>query len=190
MTDAKRPAAWSVLDRQSLLACPPWLEVVRERLALPGGDTADFFKVEMPEFTQVLPVTPDGKLVLIRGYRPGYHDWSWGVPGGMIEPGEWPEVAAQRELLEETGYRAESLRLVGRYGVDGNRGCGRMHLFLGLGATPVAEPDLDDTEEMRVRIVDVAEAKKRLMAGDFCGLPEMASLAMGLWALEAMPENK
>ena len=178
--------AWSVVERESLLACPPWLEVVRERLALPGGGTADFFRVEMPAFAQVLPVTAEGKLVLIEGYRPGYRAWSWGVPGGMIEPGESPEKAGARELLEETGYRVEKLHFVGEYGVDGNRGCGQMHLFVGLGAKRVSEPKLDSTEEMRVRLADVDEVKRRLLAGEFRGLPEMGSVAMGLLALEGM----
>lgn len=180
----RRP--WPVREREPLLACPPWLEVVRERLELPAGGTADFFRVEMPAFAQVLPVTPEGKLVLIEGYRPGYRVWSWGVPGGMIEPGEEPEIAATRELLEETGYQVEKLHRVGEYGIDGNRGCGRMHLYVGLGAMRVAEPKLDDTEEMRVRIVEIAEAKRALLTGEFKGLPEMSSVAMGLMALETL----
>ena len=179
--EVRRP--WPVTEREPLLACPPWLEVVREKLALPGAGTADFFRVEMPAFAQVLPVTPEGKLVLIEGYRPGYREWSWGVPGGMMEPGEDPEKAAARELLEETGYSVESLHRVGEYGIDGNRGCGRMHLYVGLGASRVAEPKLDDTEEMRVRLVEVAEARRALLAGEFRGLPEMSSVAMGLMAL-------
>ncbi len=174
---------WPVTEREPLLARPPWLEVIRERLALPGGGVADFFRVEMPAFAQVLPVTPEGKLVLIEGYRPGYRQWSWGVPGGMIEAGEAAEQAATRELLEETGYRVDKLHPVGVYGIDGNRGCGRMHLFVGLGARRVAEPKLDNTEEMRVRLVEIAEARRALLAGEFKGLPEMSSVAMGLMAL-------
>lgn len=176
--------AWSVLETERLLNCPPWLEVVRERLVVPGGTKADFFRVEMPAFAQVLPVTPDGDLVLIEAYRPGYREWSWGVPGGMVEPGESPEKAAARELLEETGYKANRFLPAGNFGIDGNRGCGRMHLFLGLGAERVSEAKLDATEQMRVRVVGVDEAKGRLLAGDFKGLPEMGSLALGLLVLE------
>lgn len=178
--------AWSVLETERMLSCAPWLEVVREKLAIPGGTTADFYRVEMPAFAQVLPVTKDGDLVLIESYRPGYREWSWGVPGGMVEPGETPEKAAARELLEEAGYKANRFLPVGNFGIDGNRGCGRMHLFLGLGVEQVAEPSLDATEQMRVRVVGLEEAKGRLLAGDFKGLPEMSSLALGLLVLEGL----
>jgi len=50
----------------------------------------------------------------------------------------------------------------------------------------VADPKLDSTEEMRVRLTDVAEARRALLAGEFKGLPEMSSVAMGLVALEGV----
>ena len=80
----------------------------------PNGVERDFVVMDTPSWVNVVPVTAEGRVVLIRQYRHGIRDVTIEMPGGMIDPGESPEAAARRELQEETGYTAESLRFLAR----------------------------------------------------------------------------
>ena len=107
-----------------------------------------------------------------------------GLVGGYLDPGEEPLAAARRELLEETGYEADDWTPLGRYAVDGNRGCGVGHLFLARGAREVAEPDADDLEEQELLMLTRAEVEAALLAGDFEVLSWAAAVALALVALD------
>jgi 8-oxo-dGTP pyrophosphatase MutT (NUDIX family) len=64
----------------------------------------DFFILESADWVNVIPLTPENEVVLIRQYRHGLQEITLEIPGGILEPGDSPAQAAQRELSEETGY--------------------------------------------------------------------------------------
>ena len=101
------------------------------------------------------------------------------IVGGYLEPGEEPLAAAQRELLEETGYTGEDWHALGSFVVDANRGCGTAHFFLARGVRPVAEPDADDLEEQELLLLSRAEVEQALATNAFAGLPYAATVAPG-----------
>src|ERR1051326_8226108 len=104
---------WRVLNTTPLISIQPWFQISQEEVELPSGRIVnDFYRIVMPEFSLVVPVTSSGELLMVRGYRHGPRKICLGVPGGLIEPGESPLAAAQRELLEETGYRADEWRIL------------------------------------------------------------------------------
>jgi ADP-ribose pyrophosphatase len=109
---------------------------------------------------------------------------SLAVVGGYLDPGETPLAAAQRELLEETGYEAADWIDLGHYPVDGNRGAGTAYLFLARGAYPVTDPDADDLEEQEVLHLSRAEVETALAAGQFKVLPWAAAVALALRHLD------
>lgn len=71
-----------------------------------------FYRIRQPDSVVVLPMTADGEFVLVRQFRPALEKWCVEFPAGGIDPGETPEDAARRELLEETGHVAEQWDLV------------------------------------------------------------------------------
>ena len=77
------------------------------------GKRHSFYRIDSADWVNVVPVTPAGEIVMVRQYRHGLRDVTLEIPGGMVDPGETPEQAAARELLEETGYRAERLEALG-----------------------------------------------------------------------------
>lgn len=82
------------------------LDVRRDTVRLPDGSTATREYIKHPGASMIVPVLPDGQVVLLRQYRYPMHKAFVEFPAGKIEPGEPPLATAQRELTEETGYRA------------------------------------------------------------------------------------
>src|SRR6266516_3395152 len=96
-----------------------WLTVVAKEVS-PGGPGGGkpFYGIATRPYVAVIAVTPDGRIPLVRVYRPLVETMSVEFPSGGAEPGESPEEAARRELLEETGCAAATLELVGTLFVD------------------------------------------------------------------------
>ena len=88
----------------------------------------------MPDWVNVIPVTPQGKVVVIRQYRHGTGEISLEIPGGVVDAGESHEETARRELLEETGYTAGEIIPIGRVAANPAIQDNHMHTFLALGA--------------------------------------------------------
>ena len=89
------------------------LDVGEEVHTLPNGRTATFEVIRHPGGAAVLPVLADGRIVLIRQYRPALGAMLWEIPAGRLEPGESPEACVRRELAEEAGYTAGQLTSLG-----------------------------------------------------------------------------
>jgi len=83
----------------------------RDEVIEPSGVRATREVVTHPGSVVILPVLPDGRILLIRQYRHAARQYLWELVAGRMDPGETPKVAAARELMEETGYRAKRMRV-------------------------------------------------------------------------------
>lgn len=102
---------WTITHQETLYT-HRILELKRRELAS-GADRRDVLVMEAPEWINVIPILDDGQVVLVRQWRYGIQSPSLEIPGGMVDPGESPDTAAARELIEETGFRAGTLRQLG-----------------------------------------------------------------------------
>jgi ADP-ribose pyrophosphatase len=176
---------WTTRSRRTLLDLGPWLSVEEHVVELPDGRVIeDWPWVESREFANVVAVTEGGLFLLFRQTKYAVEGTALGPVGGYLDEGEAPLDAARRELLEETGYEATEWASLGRYVVDGNRGCGVGHLCLARGARKVAEPNADDLEEQELVLLTREEVEEALLAGGLEVLSWAAALALALVALD------
>jgi 8-oxo-dGTP pyrophosphatase MutT (NUDIX family) len=129
------------------------------------GAVRRFVVLDSTDWVNVIALTRDDRVVLIRQFRVGAAEVMVEIPGGMVDPGEDPRDAAARELREETGYVARELRALGvvrpNPAILGNR----LHTYLALDAEPVEAPTPDDGEVMSIETRDLTEVTQMLRDG-------------------------
>ncbi|MBN1563471.1 MAG: NUDIX hydrolase [Anaerolineae bacterium] len=184
---------WTTIASEELLARRPWLSVSVEHVRLPNGhEIPDYYKIEMPEWAQVFVLTADGHVAMIEHYKHGPEVISLELPAGYLDPGEDPETSARRELREETGLAASDWRYLGRYFMDGNRGCGASHIFLAQNAQQVDTPHLEASEIIAQHRLTLDEVRAAWLGGRITNLSTIAAVGLALAALaqdEANPST-
>ena len=171
---------WTTLSRKIILNHSPYLKVEEHAVELPDGRVIENWPwVITPDYVNVVAQTPDDAFVCFRQTK--YASGMTLAPvGGYIEQDEDPLLAAQRELLEETGYVADEWIALGHYAVDANRGVGTGHLYLARQARHSAETHADDLEEQELIVLGRAELQAALHDGRFKILPHAAAIALAL----------
>jgi ADP-ribose diphosphatase len=126
-----------------------------------------FIVIDSHDWVNVVAVTPDQQIVLIRQFRYGVGDIRWEIPAGVIEPGEMPADAAVRELREETGFAGQAPEMLCSY--DPNPAIHSNHCtsYLVRDAQLVHELDLDDNEVIEVVLKSAEEVEAMILRGEF-----------------------
>ena len=129
------------------------------------GQMHDFWVIDAPDWVNVVALTADGQLVLVEQWRHGTESVTVEVPGGMIDPGETPLLAAQRELLEETGYASDNWQQIGVVLPNPAIQSNRCTTFLAKNCRHVAETRFDATEECVLRLIAAETAADKIRDG-------------------------
>jgi 8-oxo-dGTP pyrophosphatase MutT (NUDIX family) len=137
--------------------------------------------IEAPDWVNVVPVTTDARVVLVRQFRFG----TWGntleLPGGMLDPGEDAAVAAGRELEEETGFRPSSLSLLGISHPNPAVFTNRLHSYLATGCVKVHDGHQDGSEDIQVELVTRDELVTLVREGVITHSLVLAALLYEAW---------
>ncbi|MBS1854024.1 MAG: NUDIX hydrolase [Acidobacteria bacterium] len=96
----------------------PWFEVVGKTMR--EGE-APYYSLRLPDYSVAIALTPEEKVLVVKQYRPALERYTLELPSGLVDPGETPAQAAKRELLEETGYEAGEVELLGPMDPDNGR---------------------------------------------------------------------
>jgi 8-oxo-dGTP pyrophosphatase MutT (NUDIX family) len=168
---------WTRLSSREVYA-NPWIQVREDQILHPDGSPGLYGVVHMRNAAVgVVPVDEAGRVVLVGQYRYTMDAYSWELPEGAAHPGERSlQEAAARELREETGFSAARWDLLGLIQISNSVTDDMGHLFLAreLSAGHAAP---DPSEELAVKLVDLAEAHRMAMEGELTESLTVAGLA-------------
>jgi ADP-ribose pyrophosphatase len=149
-----------------------------DRVRTPSGERVREI-VEHRGAVAIVPRTSDGRLLMVRQFRPAVGETLTEVPAGTLEPGEEPAAAAARELEEEVGYRAGSLRPLFSQFLAPGYSSEILHVFVADNLQPsTAQPDED--EEIEVVSIPHGEVEGMILDGRIKDAKSIAALLVAL----------
>jgi ADP-ribose pyrophosphatase len=152
-----------------------------ERIRLPNGTEAEMAIVRHPPSVVLIPMTEDGRIVLIRQYRPSVARELWELPAGSVDPGESPEQAAARECEEEIRLVPEHVERLGHtYPTPGY--CDEQMIYFRVSRLRPPAPDSphkpDEDEDIHPQAFTVEQAKAMVAGGEIVDLKTAYGLAL------------
>lgn len=164
-----------------------WFKVRKEKYQTPSGKIVEpYYVYEFPTWVGVVPVTQEGKIVMIKQYRHALGEVCLEIPGGCVDDTDPDlETAAAREVLEETGYRFSSFDYLGKISPNPSTNTNYLHMFLAKGGEKVAQQKLDENEEIEIVLLDISELKAFLRENKIVQSMHVSCI---LYALEKLGE--
>lgn len=157
---------WKKLDSEYIIQ-RPWLTARRDKVELPDGRiNPEYYILEYPDWVNVIAITEEGEFVMVEQYRHGLEDVFTELVAGVIEKDEEPLKAAQRELLEETGFSGGEWSLNMVISQNPASTTNLTYSFIAKGVRKVSVQHLDETEDISVRLISRTEVLEMLMADE------------------------
>lgn len=173
---------WKTLKSQNLFQAG-FFKLRVDECEMPDGRVMPrYYVLEFPDWVNIVALTREQQVILVRQYRHGAAQEFVEIPGGSTHPGvgEEPQLAGERELLEETGYKAGEWIGCGFHYPNPALQANRMHTFLALDCVKVSAPSLDPFEDLSVLTMSLPEAVKFWRGGGFKHSLIASSFALAL----------
>lgn len=161
----EKDLCWETQSKRRLLHTPVF-DVLEQHETTAAGLEGDYIAMEAPDWVMVVPEYR-GSFVLVRQWRHAAEKLSLEFPGGIADGGEEPSLAARRELLEETGFRAGKLTHLGSVSPNPALFRNTYHVYLAEELEPTGEQQLDDDELLTYEMMPVGEVIDRFGSGEF-----------------------
>ena len=146
-----------------------------------GHEIKPFYILEYSDWVNIVAITRDRKVILVRQYRHGVGGITLGLPAGTLDRTDTnPSAGGARELLEETGYRSDDIRLVTTLSPNAATHSNRLHVVLALDAYFAKEPAKDPSEIVEVELLSIGEAVEQAASGGIIQATQVAALLLGL----------
>lgn len=140
------------------------ITVRKDTVRLSGGKTTEREIVVHPDVVAILPVLDDGRIVLVRQFRKAAERVLLEAPAGGIDGDETPEEAVRREMVEETGYRVDSLELLYTFYTSPGFTTEKMYLYKATGLEPGEATE--ETDQIEVVCLTREEAEEAIRSGE------------------------
>lgn len=129
------------------------------------GQSHDFFVMETSSWVNIIPLTPNEEVVMVRQYRHGTREITLEIPGGLVENQDDPEAAALRELREETGYTAVSATPLGYVHPNPAIQNNRCYTFMAENCMLAGGQQQDEKEDIEVVLIPLNDIPRLIQAG-------------------------
>jgi ADP-ribose pyrophosphatase len=144
---------WPRLSRRSVHSARIFELIAENHVSPRTQQELDALVLESADWCNVIAITEAGELIMVRQFRFGSQQVELEIPGGIVDPGEVPLFSAQRELLEETGYRGARWTSLGSVAPNPAIHRNRLHSFLAEGCVHVAETEPDPFEDLSTELM-------------------------------------
>ncbi len=153
---------WKTIDSKYIIQ-RPWATLRVDKLEMPNGNIKDeYYVLEYPTWVNMVAITEDNQVIFVKQYRHGAGQIMVELPAGVVEENEDPEIAARRELLEETGYAFDDISYVCELYANPATSGNLTYTYLLTGGRKVQEQELDPSEDIDLVLMDLEDAKQFL----------------------------
>jgi len=157
---------WPKIKARRTTTISPWMDIIaREVEFAPGEPPQVYHAVGQLDYLAIVAQTPDGRLPIVRQYRPALEAFTWELPAGLLERGEDAAEGAARELLEETGYPARKVHPMGSAAACTGRLSNSVHSLFVETSERVA--DFKPEPGLTIALKTPAELVAMIKAGEF-----------------------
>lgn len=157
--------SWKTI-RSSLAFDTRWFKVRQDEVEMPNGKRFDDYYVwNNEDVAGIIPITKGKKIILVKQYRQGSGEFTIEIPMGIINKEEKPEIAAVRELQEETGYTGGEVRMLGKFINNASKETGNIYIFAIFGAVDSKETAFDEMEDIETFTATIDEINEMIFEG-------------------------
>lgn len=166
-------------------------KLTKENITLKNGVTTELDIIRHPGASAIVPAYGYDQIILIRQYRHAIGEYIWEIPAGTLNKGEDPLECAKRELLEETGYRANFWEKLGVITPVPAYSDEKIHVYFAANLVKEGDQDLDEDEVLDVHRFKVRDVMEMIRRGEIKDSKTIASIFMAtLWIKNKVEEGE
>lgn len=166
---------WPKITGRRVTELSPFVDIVERKVEFSeGGEAQIYHAVSQADYVAVVARTPDGRIPLVRQFRPAIERFTWELPAGLVDAGEDPARTASRELLEETGYPTLKLTALGTTAPCTARFSNWLHSYFVETGERVAS--FRPEAGLEIRLADPQELAGLISSGEFISQHHIGAL--------------
>jgi 8-oxo-dGTP pyrophosphatase MutT (NUDIX family) len=157
---------WPKIKSRRTTRVSPWMSIVERAVEFtPGAELQVYHAVDQQDYVAIVATLPDGRIPIVRQYRPALETFTWELPAGLVDPGEDAAACCRREFVEETGLGVRAVHALGTYTPCTARLANRLHAFF-VETDPLAEGQRTEPG-IELKLVRPAQLAQMILAGEF-----------------------
>jgi ADP-ribose pyrophosphatase len=168
---------WPRIRSRRTTAVSPWVSIIAREVEFARGEAPQVYHaVDQADYIAIVALTANGKIPIVRQYRPAIEAFAWELPAGLVDPGEKPIDCCRRELMEETGLTARAVHALGENCPCTGRFSNRIHNFFVAAGARVAK--FEPEPGLTVKLVSPADLVRLIMRGEFVSQLHIGALLL------------
>jgi len=180
---------WPKIRSRQTTTVSPWVSVIAREVEFSAdGPPQLYHAVAQADYVAIVAVTRDGRIPLVRQYRPVLEGFSWELPAGLVDGGEDPAESCRRELLEETGFSARAIHRLADTSPCTGRLNNRIHSFFVEAGARASK--FDPEPGVSVKLVTPGQLVRMITHGEFVSQLHLGALLLAeLHGFLALPRR-